>query len=161
MNTDFPKSGTRLNHTSQNRPAALQHSSRGPFCCLMPLLGFIMLTSGCSSFTNATASRQWIDPPAGDVYTNLILIREAALVSGQTISFQDAVVVYAALGNAQSVGPTDIDRKLKRDKDGGYEFSLSTKNSDWISGIFGGIKQGLSWVVDSTLTAVGAASNKL
>lgn len=136
-----------------------QHPSTAPL--LLLLLVSIFLFSGCASFTKATASQQWIDPPAGDVYTNVMLIREAALVSGQSITFQDAVLVYAALGNVRSIGPSDIERDLEKKPDGSYRYRVTTHNSEWLAGLFGGIKEGLAWTVDGILAACGAASNKI
>lgn len=106
----------------------------------------LLFMSGCASWTKATASRQWIEPPDETVWTNLMTIRERSLVAGDAITIADAAAVYVALGTVRSDGPANTTRQVERTANG-WKIGVKTDNSTWIGGMFKGL-----W---STATTVG------
>lgn len=115
---------------------------------------------GCASWKAATASEQWIEmpPPAGA--TNEMLVREWQIVQSATpVTNATQALDLLARGIVKASGPADVTRKAEVDPaTGKVSFEVTTKNSDWLGGLFKGVWSTGSAIGEWVATAAAGAA---
>ena len=140
----------------------------------LPLFLLCTLLTGCSAFTSAlndaTSSKQWLTMPVvttnGEVKTRLTpppnsAARERAIIGDESAILLEAVQWYA-YGTVNCVGPADITRTLEYDPaTKKIKLEVTTKNSDWLKGMFTGLWNTASGTLGFIGQVAGGAGNKL
>jgi len=114
---------------------------------------------GCSSWQRATSSQQWIElPPPAHATTDVMRAEWTLVQQGTALTNNQQIADLAARGIIRAWGPADISRELQYDpQTDAVKLTITSKNSDWLGGMFRGLWSSASALGDWIATAAAGA----